>query len=66
MTSAGERRTAGGAAIVVGGVLIGLGVLALLSRFGGLGMWHIWRAWQFWPLIFIGIGGLLLLRRRAA
>ena len=63
---ADERRTAGGAAIVVGGVLIGAGVLALLSTFGGLGIWQIWHVWQFWPLILIGIGGLLLLRRGAA
>ncbi len=61
--AAGGRRTSGGAAIVVGGVLIGIGVLALLSTFGGLGIWQIWYVWQFWPLILIGIGGLLLVRR---
>jgi hypothetical protein len=46
----------------VGGlVLLGLGVLFLLSNFGYFS-WDLWGRW--WPLVLIALGLIILLRRR--
>ncbi len=47
-----------GPALVVGSALIVIGAVALMSQLG----WF--DAWRLWPLILIGIGGLLLVNRR--
>ena len=60
-TGTGESRRAArsnGVAILVGSALIIIGAVALMSQFG----WF--DAWRLWPLLLIGIGGLLIFNQR--
>jgi hypothetical protein len=45
-------------------ILIGVGVLWLLSNFGLIGDFSWWNLWRLWPLILIGIGLDILVGRR--
>jgi len=57
-TPARLAASSNGAALLVGSALIVIGAVALMSQFG----WF--DAWRLWPLILIGIGGLLILNQR--
>ncbi len=71
----GAAQTAGGAAVdpasraarggragavIIGGVLVVIGALALASSFGAFDAWD---AWRLWPLLLVALGAVLLLRR---
>ncbi|MGD8604666.1 MAG: DUF5668 domain-containing protein [Anaerolineales bacterium] len=45
-------------------ILIGVGVLWLLSNFDMIGDFSWWSLWRLWPLILIGIGLDILIGRR--
>ena len=56
----GARR-GGGFAIVLGTGLIVIGGIALLNAFDVFGFYN---PWKLWPLVLVGLGLALLLRRR--
>lgn len=57
-TPARLAASSNGAALLVGSALIVIGAVALMSQFG----WF--DAWRLWPLLLIGIGGLLIFNQR--
>ncbi len=54
----------GNGPLVFGAIIIGAGVLALLSTTGIFAPWSFWsEMWRIWPVFLIAIGAAILLKR---